>query len=417
MAHPTEPVWPAPDDLAALPFGERLRRLRDSRGMTRDVLAGLSGISTTTIKRLESGEIPWPRLDVSVHMAAALHLPGVEALIHNAPEDAVPLTGRVQVDVVPLIRDAVMDTNLTVSDRAVVNPDELHHRTEHAWQVWHRSARPRTDAGRLLPGLVRDGRHAMRVLDGKPRRRVAAAMVGIYGLAEQVLAWVSDVALMTVVADRCMGAAELADQPEALALAAWVVGNARRSRDEEGVYRLAVDACALLAPSLTDGPDSSRALWGACQLHSAITASWMRREGDAMRGLDLAAELADRMPTGYIHGWTLFSSVNTKLTGLSVQVELHKSRGALDLASTIDPDTVPGVDRRARMLVESARASMQTKDYSGALLMLTRAADTSQESARCHPIPRGIARDLVLHGGALLARDARQLATRLNVAV
>ena len=50
-----------------------------------------------------------------------------------------------------------------------------------------------------------------------------------------------------------------------------------------------------------------------------------------------------------------FSEVNTKLTGLSVQVELHKSRGALDLASTIDPDTVPGVDRRTRMLVDLSR--------------------------------------------------------------
>ena len=61
-----------PDVLAEV--GPRLRRLRELRGLTLTVLAGRTGISKSTLSRLESGQRE-PSLELLLPLAAAFHLP------------------------------------------------------------------------------------------------------------------------------------------------------------------------------------------------------------------------------------------------------------------------------------------------------------------------------------------------------
>lgn len=244
------------------------------------------------------------------------------------------------------------------------------------------------------------------------------ALSSAYALSEQVLAWVADSALLWLVADRCMVSAQEADRPEALAGAAWVLGNVWRATGrEDDAYRLASDAADLLEAHATDGPDDVRALWGSVRLHAAITAARMGEEGNALRALDDGEAMARRMPAGYFHPWTLFSPANAMLSGVSVHVELRKSSGALDRAEFVDPDSVPSVDRRARLWLEVSRSYQQKKDSLAALQTLQRATDVSEESMRCHPLSRGIAGELVTSGGRLVQREARGLASRLGLTV
>lgn len=102
---------------------------------------------------------------------------------------------------------------------------------------------------------------------------------------------------------------------------------------------------------------------------------------------------------------------------MSVQVELRRSGGALEAASVVDPDSVPSVDRRARLWLELSRAYEQQKDWTGALSALRTATSISEESMRCHPLSRNLASELVIHGGKLIARESRSLAMRLGVTV
>ena len=75
-------------------------------------------------------------------------------------------------------------------------------------------------------------------------------------------------------ADRAMSAAQDADQPLALAGAAWTLGMVQRSAgDTDGALALATQAAALLEPALEESGDEPRALYGALQLHAAITAA------------------------------------------------------------------------------------------------------------------------------------------------
>src|SRR3954454_7364355 len=61
-----------PDVLAEV--GPRLRRLRERRGLTLTVLAAETGISKSTLSRLESGQRK-PSLELLLPLAAAFHLP------------------------------------------------------------------------------------------------------------------------------------------------------------------------------------------------------------------------------------------------------------------------------------------------------------------------------------------------------
>ncbi len=407
---------PDSSDLAGKRIGERIQTIRTRTGKSRAVIAGLVGMSEDWLRDVEKGRLRNPpSLEMLVRIGQAL---GVRDLteITGEHELLVGVSRRAGHPVVPPIREAIEGVDLAGST-PTVDPDELTARTARAWRKWHESPTPRQDAGAMLPELIVDGRRAVRTLEGKQRRTAAAALVGAYVLSEQVLAWVADAPLLWLAADRAMAAAEIADDPVSLAAAAWVLGNVWRSTGrEEDAYRLAQDAVNLLEPRL-DASADARALWGSCQLHSAITAGRLGREGDALRSIDQGLGMARALPDGSAHPWTLFGLPNAELTAVSVQVELRKSGGALEAASAVDPDSVPSVDRRARLWLELSRAYGQQKDWLGTLGALQRATSISEESMRCHPLSRNLASELVIHGGRIVERESRSLATRLGVTV
>ncbi len=405
------------DELAGRPIGERIQIIRERTGKSRAVVAGLVGRSVEWLKAIENGRRHPPRIDMLLRLAEVL---GVRDLSELTGSDKLPMSvgQRSGHAVVEDLRDAIEAAHLLVPDGPVPDSARLVERTEDAWRVWHESLTPRESTGPLLAQIIRDCRRAVRVLDGQDRRTAYAALSGAYALSEQVLAWVADAPLLWLAADRCMDAAEQADQPIVLASAAWVLGNVWRATGrEEDAIRLADDGAELLRPRLDSGTDTDRALWGACRLHASITLAKLGREGDALRHLDDADVMTRRLPAGYAHPWTLFGKANSDFTGVSVQVELRKAGSALDHMSTLDPDDIPSIDRRARVWLETARAYRQRGDWMGTLHVLQKASTVSLESMRCHPLSRVLAGELVASGGRLVERESRALASRLGVTV
>lgn len=401
------------DELEGKTIGERIQTIRERTHKTRATVAGLVGMSEQWLKDLEKGRRRPPRLEMLLRLSEVLGVRSITEITGNN-DLLVATSRRAGHPVVAPIREAMETVELTVTP-PTITPDELAARVERAWRLWHSSSTPRADAGALLPFILRQGHRAVRALSGNERRTAAAALSAAYALSEQVLAWVSDSASLWMCADRCMSYAQMADQPDALASAAWVTGNIWRSTGrEEDAWHLTQDAVAMLAPRLDDDP-TARALWGSCQLHSAITAARVGREGDALRCVDQATSMVGALPKGYAHPWTLFGSPNCEVTALSVQVDLHKAGGALEAANIIDPDSIPSKDRRARMWLELALAYGQRQDWTGALGVLKTATSVSEESMRCHPRSRGLVGQLVTRGGRLVERESRALATQLGV--
>ena len=409
------------DDLAGKRTGERIQILRERRGLTRPVLAGLVGMSPSWLKGIERGTRPPPRLPLLVKLAEALAvgdvalLAGTDMDIGGAASVPVASFARIPHDAVPAIREAVRDPLLTIPAGPVDVP-ALESRTSDAWRLWHQSPQHRTDVGRILPRLITDARIAARAAGGADRRAASAVLSEVYILAQHEVVWASEAELTWTLADRSMTAAQEADSPAALAGAAWTLGMVQRSAgDTDGALTLALEGAGLLESRLDDARDELRAMYGALQLHAATTCARAGREGDAWGYWDAAGNTAGRLSGHYHHPWTMFGESNVKLHAVSIAADLSKSAEARSSAEDIDPEEIPSRERRGRLGVEIARAYYQRRDYPAMLHWLEEAYRTSADSVRYSPSARQMAADAVDHSGALISRRARSLAGSLGL--
>jgi transcriptional regulator with XRE-family HTH domain len=404
------------DDLAGKRTGERIQILRERRGLTRPVLAGLVGMSASWLKGIERGTRLPPRLPLLVKLAEALTvgdvavLAGTDMDLGSSVSVPVASFARIPHDAVPAIREAVRDPLLVLPDISV-DTAALASRTADAWRLWHQSAEHRTDVGRVLPRLITDARIAARVAEGHDRRIANAVLADVYALAQHEVVWASETDLTWTVADRAMSAAQWADMPAALAGGAWTLGMVQRSAgDTDGTLTLARDTAAMLEPRLDDADDELRAMYGALHLHAATTAARAGREGDAWHHWDIAEATARRLTSSYYHPWTMFGTSNVKLHAVSIAADLSRSSEVRNRAEDIDPDEIPSRERRGRLGVEIARSYHQRRDYPAMLHWLEQAHQTSADSVRYSPTARQMTADAVDHGGPLISRRARSLA-------
>jgi transcriptional regulator with XRE-family HTH domain len=408
------------DDLAGKRTGERIQILRERKGLSRPVLAGLVGMSPSWLKGIERGTRLPPRLPMLVKLAEALAV-GDVAVLAGTDMDlggaSVPVASfaRIPHDAVPAIREAIRDPLLTLA-AATSDINALTSRTADAWNLWHQSPEHRTDVGRILPRLVTDARIAARTAEGGERRAANAVLADVYALVQHEVVWASESELTWTAADRAMLAAQEADNPLALAGAAWTLGMVQRGAgDTDAALTLAVDAARLLEARLEVGTEELRAMYGALQLHAATTAARDGREGDAWRHWDTARHTAVRLNDHYHHRWTMFGESNVKLHAVSIAADLSRSAEARARAEEIDPDEIPSRERRGRLGVEIARSYHQRRDYTGALHWLEEAYRTSADSVRYSPSARQMAADIVDHGGPLVSRRARSLAGSIGL--
>jgi hypothetical protein len=269
--------------------------------------------------------------------------------------------------------------------------------------------------GPVLTRLVTDARVAARTAQGQGRRAANAVLADVYALVQHEVVWASETELGVTAADRAMTAAQDADDPLALVGAAWTLGMVQRSAgDTDGAITLATGAAALLEPRLQDGTDELRAMYGALQLHAAVTAARAGQEGNAWRHWDTAGETARRLGR-YHHPWTMFGSANVKLHAVSISADLSKSGEAHGHAEQVDPEEIPSRERSGRLGVEIARAYHQRRDYPATLHWLETAYATSQDSVQYSPTARQMTAEAVDHGGPLISRRARSLAGSIGL--
>jgi transcriptional regulator with XRE-family HTH domain len=408
------------DDLAGKRTGERIKILRERKGLSRPTLAGLVGKSAEWLKGIENSRRLPPRLEALVKLTEALGLKDV-ALLAGTDMDlasaTIPLESfaRIPLAAGPAIRDAVRAPLLTVPDQPV-DVEALRDRTAHAWRIWHGSPTHRTDVGRVLPLLVTEARIAVRVSEGKQRRAANAILADVYALVQHELVWATEPDLMWIIADRGITAAQEADSPITLAGAAWTLAIVQRSvGDLVGPIDLVNEAADVLRPWLEDGPPELQAMYGALQLHAATTSARAGREGDALRYLDEGAATAERLPTGYHHSWTQFGSSNVAVHAVSIAADLLKLSTARVRAQQIDPETIPSLERRARLMVEIARSYHQRRDHSAALDWLERAYAVCNDSVHYAPTARQMVSEVVDQGGPMIDRRARTFAQLIGL--
>jgi transcriptional regulator with XRE-family HTH domain len=407
MADPIEPP--------ALPFGQRLRAHRERAGKTRAVLGGLVGRSEEWVKAVESGRLQMPRLPLLVRLVEVL---GISDLAELTGDQSMQVN-RVAYAEHPAstgIRDVVYRYQLLRPAGEPEPIDILRSRLVDAWAAWHGSRTRRTDVGAIIPQLLADCQHAALAFEGPDRRAAHALLANAYTLAQHVLVNATEPELLWLLVERGMAAAQIADDPMSLAGAAWTVGMMLRvgGRADEALS-LATDAAGILEPYLPDAPDDWRGMWGALQLHAALTSARAGRDGEAWAFWDRSAEAVRALPPAYAHGWTKFGGPVNDLTAVSLTVDLWKSREALRRAEQLDPAAIPSRERRGRLFVEMARGHHVADERIAAANLLLAACDEGVDAVRYSPAARAILDDLRERPPRSIREEVRTLSIRVGL--
>jgi transcriptional regulator with XRE-family HTH domain len=405
---------------AGMSQGERIRYWRERAGLTQEVVSGLAGHGPQWLRPIEAGR---RRLRDVGELAKLARVLGVGDLAAIGPEDmpAVPVDGlgvtRQYHPAIGAIREVVRGILFAPLPETPPDLDDLAAQVRQAWVIWHTSATQRTDVGAVLPSLLRAVHAAARMYDGQQRRRAYAIMTNVYHLAQWMAAYASEPELYWTLADRGLTAAREADDPTSLAGAAWWLSVGQRSAGyTDDALRTALDAIRLLRPHLEGGDDDARGVYGQLHLHAAIIHARSGQEGEAWQHWDAADEVAMRLPDGYWHYWSMFSRANVAIFGMSVAADLAHGGTVISRAETLDPSTVPSVERRTRLWTELARGHEQRRDIVAALAIMEEAVACSAEAVQYTPMSRELVIGLQRQRTVAMGERARRLAEQIGVA-
>lgn len=399
-------------DAERLSVGQRIRLYRQRAGKSRPVLGGLVGRSAEWVKAVENGRMLPPRLPMLSRIAQVLKVP-VTDLIGGDDIQIDRLAGPGHA-ALPAVRDAL--NRYPMGDQ---EPEPLGHMTarlDAAWRARHASPDHRTVLGGILPGLIHDAQVATRAYDDAERRRAQALLADVLGLTQMFVAYQSGAGdLLWRVADRAMVAALDSGDLRAVAGATWFLMEAHRDAgDWDTAMSINLDALRLIEPRLADGDDDLLALFGALEAGAAFTAARAGEEGNAWRHWDVADRVARRLPEGYHQTWTWFSPPVVAFYGVSVGVELRKAGVALRHALRTPAERITSRPRRARHLIEVARAHHLRREHDETAHTLDLAHATAPETIRWNSYARQMVLDL-LDGPSELRRKANDLAVKVGV--
>ncbi|MFC5290405.1 multiprotein-bridging factor 1 family protein [Actinokineospora guangxiensis] len=400
-----------------LTVGQRIKRHRERIGMTRPVLGGLVGKSAEWVKAVESGRIQTPRLPVLLRIASALRLEDLADLAGNGHAVPVAVFAGAQHAALAEVRAALTDYRIAPS-APPPSSAHLRSRLRSAWQVRHSSPDHRTQLGNLLPSLIRDAQRAVRThAEPADRRDSRRVLSGVYCLTDFYVAYQPAPELVWLVADRAITEGQEADDPYAIAAGCWaMVGALRDAGRWDEAIALATDAARNLESSLNDdAPPDWRGMCGALEAEIALVHARRGSHGEAWAHLERADAIARRLGDDYRHVQSSFSTAVMAAHATTLDVELRRAGEALRAADRVDPDLIASVPRRARHLIEIARAHHQRGERHAVWALLDRSHRTAPETIRYNGFAREMLLDLVDTPPSGLRQDVRALANAVGV--
>ena len=376
----------ADDD--ARTIGRRLRRIRKARGKSLVVVAGLTGMSTASLSRIENGLRALDSRSETVALANALGISPSE--LTRVP---VPAPGNGDTDAaVEGVRRALMAVSRKRPGGQVVGLEELRARAR-AVESRKRDYRRH---GEMLPGLIRDLHTS--IMAGRDVAELLELAVLVYAQTTRGFLYVvgAPLDLRWEAATLAQRAAEDRDEVTMLGVSAWGAVNEMVAA---GAFDLAQgELDSVRVP--TTSPESTQ-LAGMLALSQSLVAAADKRPGDVEAALDHAAELAQRTGQGnaYLMG---FGPTNVGLWRMNAALELRDYEQAAAIAESLNPKAHPSRERRATYWMDYGRALARIR---GRQDEAVRAFLTAEE---LHPLR--VLRNPYVPGvlGELLARRSRR---------
>ncbi|MGH3931946.1 MAG: helix-turn-helix domain-containing protein [Pseudonocardiaceae bacterium] len=399
----------------SLPVGKRIKLLRERRGLSRVVLAGLCGRSESWLKKIEQGTRQVVRLPTLLRLAEVLRLDDLTEL--TGQQLPLAVYGKPTHQATPALQQAMTTYPLLpgTEDR-LPSVSALRSRLDDAATLWRTSRYPRTEVGALLPALLTETRQAVRVLAGADRRAASAVLAGVYHLAQKLLAYQPVPELVFLAADRSMSAAQEADDPVAIAGSAWYLAHVfRESGQLDSAEQVVKDTAGLLKPGLATASAEHMAMWGSLQLATGLTAACAYDFGMAWHFWDTANEVAQRLGADYWHPVNGFGPVDMQVYGVSIDVALGRHGDALRRAQNIEVATICSAGERSRYLIDVARGCVARRDDVAAMHVLSKAYQESPEMVKYGRYGRSVTQELMERNHSMIRSDIRTLAGKIDL--
>jgi hypothetical protein len=284
--------------------------------------------------------------------------------------------------------------------------------------VWRQFASGRySDLVKTLPALLARLHAACSAFDGESQSHAFAACSEANRVAALLLLKLDDQGLAYLAADRSMRAAEASGDPVTVGTSATTITATLMSG---GHFATAIMAASTYAERLDHDlpahtPESLSA-YGAVLLRGAEAAAQAGKRDDAIELLGEADETARRLGFDGNFRNTSFGPTNAKLYRVNLAVTLGDAGSAVDAARKIDPSLIPTAERKATLLVDTARAFLQWGKHEKAYVALRAAEKTAHEEVTGRPSVHRVVRELITTAPPSMRREAEQLATQIGVA-
>lgn len=390
-------------------MGKRLRQIRQARGKSQEVIAGLAGISASHLSRLESGGRALDRRSLIANLATALEVAPSEitggttvATPDEADEDRALNNMRLALLAVTMGEPRGEPGTSAALTARVTDVLEAQRHCRYA------------QVGQALPVLIRD-LHAT-VNEHREEREVLPLIVLTHVQGTQ--AWLMDIGgpidLAWQAATLARHAAERLDDDMAHAVSAFGVAFGLLSA---GAFDLAASTVSRVSAG-TDTNDAMQ-VTGMLSLTSSLIAAAASDHAERTAALEHAAELAERTgDEGNALGFG-FGPSNVGVWRMSVALEAGEHADAARIATTVNPKALPSPTRQSAYWREYGRAlARMPRRHADAVRMLRRAEKISPARIHRHPFMRSILAELLTRAkDDAIGRELRGMAYRAGLPV
>lgn len=180
--------------------------------------------------------------------------------------------------------------------------------------------------------------------------------------------------------------------------------------------RLCLAAADELKKRLDKDPSASDLIadYGMLHLAAAISAAQSDEDGRAWALHRVADDAARSLGAAY-DPWTMFGRANVDIHGLAISAELGRSDAVVEYSARLDIDNMPSVERRSRVLIDTARGHVQRKEDEAAVLILLDAERISSDEVRDSILVRELLREMLFRDHARARPHVRALSIRTGL--
>jgi len=389
-------------------MGRRIGYWRRRRKLTQAVFADRLGRSKSWVEKVERGERSADRLSVLDAICGVLQI-DISAMIGQEP--ARSAAACIDDSEVEHIRSAL--ERYPLGQEAAEGPDmsAIRRRLDHVWAAFEFG--DYQVMGAALPGLLRDAQRSHVAVGSEESARLLAE---VYQVIASTLRKLGEYALAWLAGDRGISVAQQAGDLASVAAAGFRVANALLSMGRPG---RALDLNMSLADQLQPEcqTEELRALYGHVVLQAAMAAAALGDQGRASELITEARDVARFVTPGSNHYRLAFEPVNVTLHEVGTLVVLGENGRAVEVADAIGGAGLRMLrkERRAALLVDTARACSQAGNRDEALRRLLIAEEVAAPEVHCRPVAQATIADLLHRSVGMPPLALARLAERSGV--